>query len=86
MSSTQLKVQSFDIIIVAISLIDTSKGVLVDYGNGKNRKGVWLNSIDLDDSIRAALIRFDGFTGNDYVSLLFKRGKQACFKVMKQYD
>ena len=47
-----------DIMIIAISLIDTSKRVLVDYGNGKNRKGVWLNSIDFDDNIRAALIGF----------------------------
>ena len=71
-----------DIIIIAISLIDTSKRVLVDYGNGKNRKGVWLNSIDFDDNIRAALIGFRAFTGNDYVSSFFKRGKQSCFKVM----
>ena len=68
--------------IIAISLIDTSKRVLVDYGNGKNRKGVWLNSIDFDDNIRAALIGFRAFTGNDYVSSFFKRGKQSCFKVM----
>ena len=27
-----------DIIIIVISLIDTSRHVLVDYGNGKNRK------------------------------------------------
>ena len=75
-----------DIMIIAINLIDSSKCVLVDYGNGKNRKGVWLNSIDLDDNIRAALIGFHAFTGNDYVSLFFKRGKQGCFKVMKQCD
>ena len=61
-----------NIMIIAIRLIDASKCVLVDYGNGKNRKGVWLNSIDLDDNIRAALIGFHAFTGNDYVSLFFK--------------
>ena len=73
-----------DIMIIAISLIDTSKRVLVDYGNGKNRKVVWLNSIDFDDNIRAVLIGFHAFTGNDYDSSFFKRGKQGCFKVMKQ--
>ena len=72
-----------DIMIMAISLI---KRVLVDYGNGKNRKGVWLNSMDLDDNIRAALIGFHVFTGNDYVSSFFKHDKQGCFKVMKQCD
>ena len=61
-----------DIMIMAISLI---KRVLVDYGNGKNRKGVWLNSMDLDDNIRAALIGFHVFTGNDYVSSFFKHDK-----------
>ena len=75
-----------DIMIIAINLIDSSKCVLVDYGNGKNRKGVWLNSVDLDDNIRAALIGFQAFTGNEYVSSFFKRGKQSCFKVMKQCD
>ena len=75
-----------DIMIIAINLIDSSKCVLVDYGNGKNRKGVWLNSVDLNDNIRAALIGFHAFTGNDYVSSFFKRGKQGCFKVMKQCD
>ena len=69
--------------MIAISLTDASKRVLVDYGNGKNRKGVWLNSIDLDDNIRAALIGFHAFTGNDYVSSFSKRGKQGCFKVLK---
>ena len=57
-----------DIMIIAISLTDTSKCVLVDYGNRKNRKSVWLNSVDLDDNIRAALIGFHTFIGNDYVS------------------
>ena len=31
----------------------------------KNRKGVWLNSIDFHDNIRAAQIGFHAFTGND---------------------
>ena len=71
--------------IIVINLTDASKRVLVDYGNGKNRKGegVWFNSINLDDNIKAALVRFHAFTGNDYVWLIFKRGKQGCFKVMK---
>ena len=71
-----------DVMIIAISLTDTSKHVLVDYGNGKNRKGVWLNSIDFDDNIGAVLIWFHAFTGNDYASSIFKRGKQGCFNAM----
>ena len=75
-----------DIMIIAISLIDASKRVLVEYGNGKNSLGVWFNSIDLDDNIRAALIGFHTLTGNNYVLSIFMRGKQVCFKVMKQRD
>ena len=36
------------------------------------------------DDIRATLIGFYVFTRSDYVSSFFKRGKQACFKVIKQ--
>ena len=78
---------NIDIMIITKSLIDTSKRALVDYGNGENKKGVWLNSIDLDNHIRAALvIWFHVFTGNDCVLSFFNRGKQACLKVMKQCD
>ena len=75
-----------DIMIIAIRIIDTSKPVLVDYGNGKNSIGIWLNSIYLDDNIRAALIGFHAFPGTDFVSLFFKGGKQSCFRLMKQYN
>ena len=70
-----------DIRIIAISLVDASKRVLVDYGNS-----VWLNSVGLDDNTRAELIGLHAFTGNDYVTSFFKCGKQGSFKVMKQCD
>ena len=79
-----------DIMIIAINLFDSSIRGLIDYGNGKNRKGVWFNSVDLDDNIRAVLIVFHAFTRNGcFVSFFFfflKRDKQACFKVIKQCD
>ena len=58
-----------------ISHIDTSKRVLLDYGNGKNKQSLSRNSIDLNDNIRAALMRFHIFTGNDYCLSFFKHGK-----------
>ena len=79
-----IKILYTDVMIIAITLIDTSKQVLVDYRNDKNRKGVWLYSIALNDNIRAALIGSHAFTGNDYASSFFKRGKYGYFKVMKQ--
>ena len=61
-----------DIMIIAINLFDSSIRGLIDYGNGKNRKGVWFNSVDLDDNIRAVLIVFHAFTRNGcFVSFFF---------------
>ena len=57
--------------IIATSFLDTSKRIFVYYGNGKSRKGVWLNSVHLDENIREVLIGFYAFTGNDYVSSFF---------------
>ena len=42
----------------------------VDYGNGKNRKGIWLDTLNLDDNIRAAPIGFQTFTGKSYHPVL----------------
>ena len=60
--------------------IDTSKRVLLDYGNGKNKQSLSLNSIDLNDNIRAALTRFHIFTGNDYVLSFLSMASRAASK------
>ena len=73
-----------DIMVIAASLIDTPSRIFVDYSNGKTRKGVWLHQIYIATDLKKALIGFHAFTGNDYVSSLFKHGKQVCFKLMKK--
>ena len=40
----------------------------------------------MNDNIRTALIGFHIFSGNVYDLSFFKRGRQACFEVMKQCD
>ncbi|KAG1711251.1 hypothetical protein GQR58_002553 [Nymphon striatum] len=72
-----------DILVLAVALLDSNR-VYLDYGKGKLRRGFWLNSISMDDQLKRALIGFHAFTGNDYVSSFFKKGKQMCWKVMKK--
>lgn len=71
-----------DILVVALGVIVERSRVKLDYGNGSNRKHVWLDCISLPVDQRQALIGFHAFTGNDYVSAFFRKGKSACWKTM----
>jgi hypothetical protein len=73
------------IMVIAVSLIEDLSRVFVDYGNGKNRKGLWLHKIDIPDNFKNALIGFNTFTGNDYISSFFQERK-ASFKVMMKCE
>jgi len=72
-----------DIFVLAVSLIDTPEGIYLDYGNGKNRKGVWLHHVSISDNMKKSLIGLHAYTGNDYVSSFFRKSKQACCKILK---
>ena len=68
-----------DILVIRIllnKLPDNQDSMYLDYGNGKNRKGLWLSDIDLSDDIKKFLLGFHAFTGNDYISSFFRKGKQ----------
>ena len=47
----------------------------VDYGIGDHRHILQLNSIDMDDEKKLALLGFHAITGNDYMSFFFRWGK-----------
>ena len=72
-----------DILILAVSLLDINR-VYLDYGKGKLRKGIWLNDLSIEEQMKEPLIGFHAFTGNDYVSSFFKKGKQLCWNGMKK--
>ena len=72
-----------DILVLAVALLDSNQ-VYLDYGRGKLRRGFWPNSITMDNQLKRALVGFHAFTGNDYVSSFFKKGKQMCWKAMKK--
>ena len=70
-----------DITVLAVALIDDRNRVLYDHENGDNRKTFWLNSINISDKHRSAIIGFHAFTGNDHVSSFFRKGKKRCCEV-----
>ena len=71
-----------DIFVIAVALLSSPR-VHLDFGIGKHRKGLWLEKIQISDDLKKCLIGFHAFTGNDYVSSFFRKGKSTCYKVMK---
>ena len=67
-----------NILILAASFLENSRSY-IDYGNGKLRKSFWLKQINtINKNLKKPLIGFHAFTGNDYVSSLFRNGKKTC--------
>ena len=74
-----------DIIVLAVALLQEYRDrIMLDDGSGKSRRTVKLNDVDLDEDVIGALIGFHAFTGNDYCSSFFRKGKETCFKVMQR--
>ena len=67
-----------DILVILLNkLLEHQDRVYLDYGNGKHRKGLWLADIDLPEEIKKCMLGFHAFTGNDYISSFFRKGKIA---------
>ena len=72
-----------DIIVLCVSLLYTYKErVFIDNGTGKSRKLIWLGGINLSHEKCKALPGIHAFTGNDYVSPFFKKGKEMLWMVI----
>ena len=72
-----------DIMVLAASLISSSQDrVFLDYGNGKHRKTIKLNNVNMATDLKLALVGFHAFTGNDYISSFFTKRKTASWKKM----
>ena len=73
-----------DINVLLTSLIiDSADRVFLDVNTGKNRKISGLSDEELSTEEKKALTGFHAFTGNDYVSSFFGKGKLKCWKVLK---
>ena len=58
----------------------------LDYGTVDHRHILKLNSIDMDDEKKLALLGFHAATGNDYVSFFFHRRKEKLWKIVEKYS
>eukprot|EP00794_Sanderia_malayensis_P001870 gene1870-biopygen1697 len=56
--------------------------VLLDSGVGKNRKLIDVTSSTLSPIKRRAVVGLHAFSGNDYVSAFFRKGKKSPWKAM----
>ena len=70
---------SGDIDILLLFLAHDFAGVqvLIDNGSGKDRKVIDITSSTLPDEQKKALIGMHTFSGNDYVSSFFQKGKNC---------
>ena len=72
-----------DIMVLAVALIRSdSERLSIDYGNGKNRKAINLADIIMNENEEDALLGFHAFSGNDYISGFFRKGKSRGWKCM----
>ena len=85
-SNALIRSRSGDIDIIA-SLVgqeDLPEKLFVDNGTGSGRKVIQPSLCELSSDERTALIGFHSFTGNDYVSSFFRKGKKTCWKTAKR--
>ena len=74
-----------DVLAILLSkMIGHQDKIYLDYGTGLNRKGLWLSNVVMSESKLKALIGFYAFTGNDYISSVFRKGKPACWKILEK--
>ena len=78
-----------DILVIMVGLLHDGHGdrIIFDDFHGDSRKVYTLGNILflLDDEIINSLIGFHAFTGNDFVSSFFRKGKNTCFKLLQKH-
>ena len=74
-----------NIVVLTIALLyEFRNRVLIDDGSGDNRMVMWLSNIDIGKDLVDALKGFHAFTGNDYISSFFRKGKGNCWKLVEK--
>ena len=64
-------------LVLVITTITTDiERVFYDRVNGLNRKGGWLNDLQLKNDLKEALIGLSAFTGNNFIPAFFKKSKK----------
>lgn len=68
-----------DINILFLALFPEKADIIyIDYGTGKSRTFLQLSEIDIPDTLKSALVGFYAFSGNDYISSIFRKSKRLC--------
>ena len=72
-----------DVLFLAMFLDDNNR-IFLDYETGENRKVLKLSEVNMDNEKRSALVGFHAFTGNAYISSIFRKSKKACCKLLER--
>ena len=76
-----------DILVVSAALLYNFKEhVVIDNGSGQSRKSIDLRSLQFSECKYSTMLGLHAFTGNDYLSSFFRKGKERCWKLMKKYE
>ena len=65
-----------DILVLLLCTMTTQSQIFLDFGTGMHKKGLTLSDIEMDARKKRCLIGFHAFTGNDYLSSFFRKGKR----------
>ena len=72
-----------NIFIMAFTLF-YSDNLILDSGSGEGRKIVRMSDVETQEGNRNALISFHAFTGCDYTSSFFRKGKTTAYRVFRK--
>ena len=73
-----------DMPIILLANEDPNLHILIENGVGKGKKLLDLTQCELSPEQKQALLGLHAFTGNDYVSSFFRRGKSLCWKLIQE--
>ena len=73
------------IVVLVVGLLQEFNGrVFIVNGCSSNTEHYKLSDFEIDVECTSALLGLHAFTGNDYVSSFFRKGKEKCWKVMRR--
>ena len=75
------------ILVLTISVLCSHKTrIFLENSSGKERKSVWLGVLELSQQRSTSLIGLHAFSGMDYVSPFFKKGKDQFWKLLEKFE
>ena len=76
-----------DILVLSAALpYNFKEQVVIDNGSGQSWKCIDLRSLQFSECKYSAMLGLHAFTGNDYLSSFFRKGKGRCWKLMQKYE